>query len=164
MNILATFQTVTTFVFDMDGVLTDGTLLLVKGDSWLRKMYIRDGYALQLAAKKGYRIMILSGSSSTQVKKRLRILGIQDIFMNEHDKKSKLEKYMKKHGLVKGEMLYMGDDIPDLECMQVVGVPCCPADAVHEIKASSKYISPFKGGQGCARDVIEKVLKLKRDW
>lgn len=164
MNVLPGFKKVTTFIFDMDGVLTDGTLLLIKGDEWLRKMHIRDGYALQHAGKKGYRIAILSGSISLPVKKRLKLLGIRDVFMEVADKKTRLEKYMKKHGLEPDEILYMGDDIPDLESMQVVGLPCCPADAAPELKLYSKYISSYRGGKGCVRDVIEKVLQLRGDW
>jgi 3-deoxy-D-manno-octulosonate 8-phosphate phosphatase (KDO 8-P phosphatase) len=164
MNVLPAFKKITTFIFDMDGVLTDGTLLVIKGDEWLRKMHIRDGYALQYAGKKGYRIAVMSGSISLPVKKRLKLLGIRDVFMGVSDKKNRLEKYMKKHGLKPGEMLYMGDDIPDLESMQFVGLPCCPADAVQELKLFSKYISSYKGGKGCVRDVIEKVLQLRGDW
>jgi 3-deoxy-D-manno-octulosonate 8-phosphate phosphatase (KDO 8-P phosphatase) len=164
MNIFAEFKMVKTFVFDMDGVLTDGTLLLLKGDEWLRKMHIRDGHALQLAAKKGYRIVVLSGGISEPVKKRLRLLGVHDVYMLVTDKKIKLEKYIQKHALPAAEILYMGDDVPDLKSMQIVGLPCCPADAASELKQLSKYISPFKGGEGCVRDVIEKVLKLNGDW
>src|SRR4029078_12187081 len=149
MNVLPAFKNITTFIFDMDGVLTDGTLLVIKGDEWLRRMHIRDGYALQYAGQKGYRIAVVSGSISLPVKTRLKLLGIRDVFMGVADKKNRLEKYMKKHGLKSGEMLYMGDDIPDLKSMQFVGLPCCPADAVQELKLCSKYISSYKGGKGC---------------
>jgi 3-deoxy-D-manno-octulosonate 8-phosphate phosphatase (KDO 8-P phosphatase) len=164
MNSLTAFKNIKTFVFDMDGVLTDGTLLISKDHEWLRRMHIRDGYALQLAVKKGYRIVVLSGSVSLPVKKRLHLLGIRDVYMMVTDKKVKLEKYIKKHGLSPQEILYMGDDIPDLDSMQTVGLPCCPSDAATELKAVSKYISPLKGGEGCVRDVLEKVLNLNGDW
>jgi 3-deoxy-D-manno-octulosonate 8-phosphate phosphatase (KDO 8-P phosphatase) len=164
MNSLTAFKNIKTFVLDVDGVLTDGSLLISKDHEWLRRMHIRDGYALQLAVKKGYRIVVLSGSVSLPVKKRLHMLGIKDVYMLVADKKIKLEKYIKKHGLLTGEILYMGDDLPDLESMQTVGLPCCPADAARELKQISKYISPFKGGEGCVRDVIEKVLKLNGHW
>jgi 3-deoxy-D-manno-octulosonate 8-phosphate phosphatase (KDO 8-P phosphatase) len=164
MNILKNFKGISTFVFDMDGVLTDGTLLILKGTEWLRKMHIKDGYALQLAAKQNYRVVILSKSNSEPVKERLNILGVTDVFMKIPDKREKLTEYIKANGLKEQEVLFMGDDVPDYTCMQIAGLPCCPADAVGDIKKISKYISPFKGGEGCVRDVIEKVLKLHGKW
>ena len=164
MNILEQFKDIKTFVFDMDGVLTDGTLLIYSGTEWLRKMHIRDGHALKEASEKGYRIIIISGSSSVPVKKRLHLLGVKDVYMSEPDKKERLEKYIKKHSLNPQEILYMGDDVPDVTCMQMVGLPCMPNDGAHELKGISKYISPYKGGEGCVRDVIEKVMKLNNKW
>jgi 3-deoxy-D-manno-octulosonate 8-phosphate phosphatase (KDO 8-P phosphatase) len=164
MNILKDFEMVSTFVFDMDGVLTDGTLLVKSGTEWLRKMHIKDGYALQLAIKKNYRVVILSKSFSDPVKERLQLLGVHDVFMRINDKKEKLNEYIKQHGLSATEVLFMGDDIPDHPCMQIAGLACCPYDAAPDIKQTVKYISPFKGGEGCVRDVIEKVLKLHGKW
>jgi 3-deoxy-D-manno-octulosonate 8-phosphate phosphatase (KDO 8-P phosphatase) len=164
MNILKRFKAITTFVFDMDGVLTDGTLLILKGTEWLRKMHIKDGYALQLAAKQNYRVVILSKSNSEPVKERLNILGVTDVFMKIPDKREKLKEYIKENGLDEQEVLFMGDDVPDYTCMQIAGLPCCPSDAVSDIKKISQYISPFRGGEGCVRDVIEKVLKLQGKW
>lgn len=164
MNILKNFKAITTFVFDMDGVLTDGTLLILKGTEWLRKMNIKDGYALQLAVKQNYRVVILSKSNSEPVKERLNILGVTDVFMKIPDKRQRLQEYIKEHGLNADEVLFMGDDVPDYTCMQIAGLPCCPLDAVNDIKKISKYISPLKGGEGCVRDVIEKVLKLHGKW
>lgn len=164
MNILKSFKAVTTFVFDMDGVLTDGTLLILKGTEWLRKMHIKDGYALQLAATKGYRVVVLSKSNSEPVKERLQVLGVKDVFMKVTDKRVKLEEYIKEHKLNPGEVLFMGDDVPDYTCMRMSGLPCCPSDAVTDIKEIAKYVSPLKGGEGCVRDVIEKVLKLHGKW
>ena len=129
MNVLELFNTITTFVFDVDGVLTDGSLLIMPGGLMARRMNIKDGYALQLAVKKGYHVLVISG-----------------------------------YELTWNQVLYMGDDIPDHGVMLSVGLPCCPADAVTEIKQVSKYISTLKGGEGCARDVIEKVLKLQDKW
>lgn len=164
MNVLALFQSVTTFVFDVDGVLTDGTLFVLPEAVMARRMNIKDGYALQLAVKKGYNVVIISGGNSPEVQERLNKLGVTDVYMRVEDKDSLLRNYMHLKNVSVGEVLFMGDDIPDYEVMKNVGLPCCPADAVTEIKGISKYISPYKGGEGCARDVIEKVLKLRDDW
>jgi 3-deoxy-D-manno-octulosonate 8-phosphate phosphatase (KDO 8-P phosphatase) len=163
-NVLALFKSVTTFFFDMDGVLTDGSLLVMPNGVWLRRMNIKDGYALQLAVKKGYRVAIFSGSNSDEVKDRLSKLGITDVYMNVKDKASAVGGYMQRNFLKPEQVLSMGDDIPDLEMLKASGVAACPADAVQEIKAVSHYISHMKGGEGCARDVIEKVMKLRADW
>jgi 3-deoxy-D-manno-octulosonate 8-phosphate phosphatase (KDO 8-P phosphatase) len=164
MTILDRFKKITTFVFDVDGVLTDGALLVFPEGQFIRRMHIRDGYALQLAVKKGYRVAIISGSHGDPVVTRLHKLGVQEVYMQVTDKEKKLEEYRQQHGLQWDEILYMGDDIPDYPVMQRVGMACCPADAVTEIRESSKYISPVAGGQGCVRDVIEKVLKLNDHW
>jgi 3-deoxy-D-manno-octulosonate 8-phosphate phosphatase (KDO 8-P phosphatase) len=164
MSILDTFKQITTLVFDVDGVLTDGTLFVFDDGQFVRRMNIKDGFALQLAVKKGYRIVIISGGTSDAVINRLNRLGIKDVFMQVSDKKSRLEAYVKEHHLSWDEVLFMGDDIPDYEVMQQVGMPCAPADAVAEIKQIAKYISGVPGGQGCARDVIEKILKLNDHW
>lgn len=161
---LSKFKNITTFAFDVDGVLTDGNLFLLAEGLMARRMSIRDGYALQLAVKKGYQVLIISGGDSAEVKDRLVKLGIKDIWMKVTDKKAVLETYMQKNALAKNSVLYMGDDIPDSQVMRMVGLPCCPADAVQEIKELSVYTSHIKGGDGCARDVIEKTMKLRGDW
>ena len=158
------FNQITTFVFDMDGVLTDGTLLLLSDQSPIRKMHIKDGYALQLAVKKGYRVMIISGSVSEPALERLKKLGIESVWMNVQDKKTLLQDLLKKNSLQPTEVLYMGDDLPDYAAMKFCGLPCSPADAVDEIKSISSYISPYDGGKGCVRDVLEKVMKARGDW
>lgn len=158
------FGSITTFVFDVDGVLTDGTLFVFENGEQVRRMNIKDGYALQLAIKKGYRVAIFSGSVSEAVVKRLNKLGVMDVFMDVKDKKSRIQEYMLQHQISAEEMLFMGDDIPDYSIMKEVALPCAPSDAVPEIKQIAKYISPFPGGQGCVRDVIEKVLKLRDHW
>jgi len=163
MNILELFTPIKTFVFDVDGVLATDMLLIVQGD-WARSMNIKDGFGLQLAVKKGYRVVIISGAKSAPVLERLTALGIKDVFLGIHHKKEKLQEYVQQYDLKWEEILYMGDDIPDFSAMQLVGLPCCPADAVNEIKQISKYISPLHGGRGCGRDVIEKVLKLNGHW
>lgn len=164
MNVLEQFRHIRTFVFDVDGVLTDGTVQLLPNGEQSRKMSIRDGYALQLAVKKGYRIAVISGGHSESVVTRLSGLGIQDIFTRVLNKQEKLEDYALEHDLLWEQVLFMGDDIPDYRAMQLCGLPVCPGDATPEIKSISKYISPLAGGQGCVRDVIEKVLKLNDHW
>lgn len=158
------FQHITTFVFDVDGVLTNGEVLVMPNGLMARSMNIKDGYALQLAIKRGYRVLVISGGDSPEVQERLAKLGVHQVWMKAHDKKDILQAYMTKHQLVAQEVLYMGDDIPDLDVMRSVALPCCPADAVIEIRELSRYISPLHGGRGCVRDVIEKVMKLRGDW
>lgn len=164
MNTLALFSPISVFVFDVDGVMTDGTLQILENGELSRKMHIRDGYALQWAVKQGYQVVVISGGQSKPVIHRLRQLGIQDIFTGVTDKQRKLADYLEDHELAYDTVLYMGDDIPDYDAMKMIGLPVCPADATPEIKAISKYISPCKGGMGCVRDVIEKVLKLHDHW
>ena len=164
MSLLERFKKITTFVLDVDGVLTDGTIYVFENGEQVRRMSIRDGFALQLAIKKGYRILIISGSNSPAVIVRLKKLGITDIFMNVLDKPAAILQYMADHNLKKDEVLFMGDDIPDFVAMQTVGLPCAPNDAAHEIRKAAVYICNANGGKGCAREVIEKVLKLNDHW
>ena len=163
MNILSLFKPIKTFVFDVDGVLATSLVVVLQAEM-ARSMNTKDGFGLQLAIKKGYRVVIISGGKSEPVRERLAGLGIKDIFLGIHHKKEILLEYMLQHNLKWEEVLYMGDDIPDYSPMQLVGLPCCPADATDEIKQISKYISTINGGYGCGRDVIEKVLKLNGDW
>lgn len=164
MNLLSLFKNIKLFVLDVDGVLTDGSLLVLNDGQMARSMNIKDGYALQLAIKKGYRVLIVSGGISEAVKSRLEKLGVTEVNMNVLNKKELLLKYVNENEFNWPQVLYMGDDIPDLVPMQMAGLACCPSDAVPEIKALSHYISPIKGGKGCVRDVIEKVMKLNNDW
>jgi len=164
MNIHDLFKNITTFIFDVDGVLTDGTVLVLENGLQARRMSIRDGYALQLAIKKGYRILIVSGAAASPVIDRLDKLGVKDVHMGVADKRLFVETFIANNKLTATEIIFMGDDMPDLSGMSVVGLPACPADAAIEIREISKYISPVKGGYGCVRDVIEKVLKLRGDW
>ena len=164
MNVLSDFKKIKAFVLDVDGVLTDGSLLLLEDGQMARRMNIKDGYALQLAIKKGYHILVISGGSSDAVKLRLQKLGVVEVYMGVTDKKEVLQQYISKYSLQPEQVLYMGDDIPDLIPMKMAGLPCCPADAVPEIKNISQYVSSINGGYGCVRDVIEKVLKLNDHW
>lgn len=164
MNVLELFAPVRVFVFDVDGVLTDGNLLATEEGHLLRRMSIKDGYALQLAVKKGYKVWVISGGKSEAVRARLNKLGITDVHIGIESKKEILQEIVDASGTDYSHVLYMGDDIPDYACMKLCGLPCCPADAVAEIRHISKYISPKGGGDGCVRDVIEKVLKLNGHW
>ena len=164
MNVLELFKKITTFIFDIDGVLTDGTVLVLENGLQARRMHIKDGFALQMAIKNGYNVLILSGSNSPQIIQRLEKLGITDIHMSVMDKKKFIADYITKNNLSKEQLLYMGDDLPDLPAMSIVGLPVCPADAVNEVKDAVQYISPHNGGNACVRDVIEKVLKLNDHW
>ncbi len=164
MNVLAEFKKITTFIFDIDGVLTDSTVLLLEGGSQSRRMNIKDGLGLQMAIKNGFSVMAISGSFSEPVTQRLQKLGIGDVYMSVLNKKKFVEELRAKNNLQWEEILYMADDLPDLALMKMVGLPCCPADAVPEILELSKYISPVNGGFGCVRDVIEKVLRVQDKW
>jgi 3-deoxy-D-manno-octulosonate 8-phosphate phosphatase (KDO 8-P phosphatase) len=164
MNILELFETIKVFVFDIDGVLTDGMLHVQEDGELLRRMNIKDGYALQLAIKKGYKIWVISGGKTNAAKQRLIKLGIEEVFVAVEDKISLLQSLIEKGGYEKQQLLYMGDDMPDVKAMMLCGLRTCPADAIGEIKSISQYISPYNGGYGCARDVIEKVLKINNDW
>ncbi len=164
MNVLALFKPITTFVFDVDGVLTDGTVLVLDNGLQARRMHIKDGFALQMALKNGYRVKVISGGHSPQVHDRLDKLGVKDVTMSVLNKGSFLEKFILENQLKKEEVLYMGDDLPDISAMKVSGLACCPADAVNEVKDIAQYISPLNGGFACVRDVIEKVLKLNDHW
>ena len=164
MNVLEYFQDINTFVFDVDGVLTDGSVLLLENGLQARKMNVKDGLALQMALKNGYKVVIISGGASEPVIHRLKYLGLTEINLGLKDKLKFLEGYVEYNNLSWKRILYMGDDLPDIPVLQNVGLPCCPADATIEVKKISKYISPVNGGFGCVRDVIEKVLKLNDHW
>lgn len=157
-------RNITCFVFDVDGVLTDGSLILLQTGEQARTMNIRDGYALQLAVKKGYRIVIISGGKSEAVKTRLNALGIEDVFLGIEDKIITLKQVILKNNLKAENILYMGDDIPDIESMKLCGIASCPADAAPEVKEISIYVSDKKGGEGCVRDVIEQTMRLHGKW
>jgi 3-deoxy-D-manno-octulosonate 8-phosphate phosphatase (KDO 8-P phosphatase) len=152
------------FIFDIDGVLSLQTISLNAFGVPNRTVNLRDGYALQLAVKKGYHIGIISGSNSKEYLRRLKLLGITEIYLNSRAKKDHYLSFRSKYGLRDDQILFMGDDIPDYEVMKLAGVPACPSDADSEIKQVASYISDKKGGEGCARDVIEQVLRLHNNW
>ena len=152
------------FAFDMDGVLTDGSLIVREEIEPLRTMDIKDGYAIHRAVKAGYKMIVITGSSSEAVKHRLNYLGITEVFQKAHDKKEILKQFALSNKLSMQEILYMGDDLPDIDAMQSAGVATCPYDAVPEIREISSYISDKPGGRGCVRDVIRQVMKLQDKW
>jgi 3-deoxy-D-manno-octulosonate 8-phosphate phosphatase (KDO 8-P phosphatase) len=155
---------ITTFVFDVDGVLTDGSVNISATGEMLRKMNIRDGYAMKAAIESGYNVCIISGGSNEGVRIRLRNLGITDIYLGSPDKVETFKEYCELYSISPEKVLYMGDDIPDFHVMKLVGLPTCPQDAAPEIKSISNYISHVYGGKGAVRDVIEQVMKVQEKW
>lgn len=151
-------------VFDVDGVLSRQTINLASSGEPARTVNTKDGYALQYAVKQGMKIAIITGARTESVKIRYSKLGIKDIFLAAQVKIDIFKEWAEKNNLTLGEILYMGDDIPDFEIMQITGCPCCPSDAVAEIKEISKYISNYAGGEGCVRDVIETVMRVQGKW
>ena len=155
---------ITTFIFDVDGVLTEGSVILESSGEMVRTMHTRDGYALQHAVKKGYHIVIISGGSSVMVKKRFEGLGIEHIYLRKDHKLPVLNEHLQKHNISINQVLYMGDDIPDLPCLKVVGVSSCPKDASVEVREVCDYISHINGGKGCVRDVLEQTMRIQNKW
>ena len=155
---------ITTFIFDVDGVLTDGRVTIDGNGELLRTMNVKDGYALKTALLQGFNICIISGGTNTGVKDRLSALGIDSIFLGAHHKLAPFHQYIEKHQIKKENILYMGDDIPDIPVMKEVGLPTCPQNAVAEVREIASYISFKEGGDGCVRDVIEQVLKVQQKW
>ncbi|PHR74643.1 MAG: 3-deoxy-D-manno-octulosonate 8-phosphate phosphatase [Lutibacter sp.] len=155
---------ISTFIFDVDGVLTDGIVTVFENGELVRQMNIKDGYALKTAVDAGFKVCIISGGSNEGVRSRLSKLGLTDIYLGAHNKIEQYEEILNKYNLNAENVLYMGDDIPDYPVMKLVGLSCCPKDAAPEIQEISKYISQKKGGKGCVRDVIEQVLKVQGKW
>ncbi|MBU2061635.1 MAG: HAD-IIIA family hydrolase [Bacteroidetes bacterium] len=155
---------ITTFVFDVDGVLTDSSVVVTTDGEILRTMNIRDGYAMKAAVENGYNVCVISGGSNEGVRVRLRNLGITDIHLGTPDKVETFKEYIELYNIKPEQVLYMGDDIPDYHVMKLVGLPTCPQDACPEIKTISKYISHKNGGKAAARDVIEQVMKVHGKW
>ena len=157
-------QKIRAIIFDVDGVLSAETITLSAEGEPLRTVNIKDGYAIQLAMKLGLRIVILTGGRTQSVRKRYEGLGVKDIYMGCAVKIETYDEFLKKYGLKDEEIMYMGDDIPDLEIMRRAGCPVCPKDACPEIKAVSLYVSDRQGGYGCGRDVIEQTLRAQGKW
>ncbi len=161
---LEKLKNIKAFIFDVDGVLTNGDITVTGDGDQMRHFNVKDGYAINHAIKSGFYIATISGGHSRGVLSRLNGLGVKDVFMGISHKLEVYERVVADMKLNPEEILYMGDDIPDLDVMQKVGLPTCPADACEEVKAAAAYISPVLGGKGCVRDVIEKVLKIQDKW
>lgn len=155
---------ITTFIFDVDGVLTDGKLFITTGGELERSMNVKDGYALKTAMDAGYNVCIISGGKNEGVRKRLADLGVKDIYLGIGQKTEIFDGYIERYDLKPEQIVYMGDDIPDWPVMKLAGMPCCPQDAVAEIKSISRYISHKNGGEGAVRDIIEQVMKIHGKW
>jgi 3-deoxy-D-manno-octulosonate 8-phosphate phosphatase (KDO 8-P phosphatase) len=164
MNFKEKLTGIKAFAFDVDGVFTDGQVYLMAGNEFVRAMNIKDGYAVQHCVKMGYPVAIISGGSSEEVRKRFIALGVTDIYLKSANKLDDFEDFKFKYHLDESEILYMGDDIPDIPVMQRVGIATCPEDAVQEVKHISEYVSASRGGQGCVRDIIEQVLRVQNKW
>jgi 3-deoxy-D-manno-octulosonate 8-phosphate phosphatase (KDO 8-P phosphatase) len=163
-NALARFRDIRTFIFDVDGVLTDGKMLVTEGGEFLRSYHSRDGYAIRRTMMEGFRVVIITGGSGPSVDIRMKKLGVTQYFMGIEDKLPVFQRFIEANDIDPAEILYMGDDLNDYQVMQKVGLAACPADACPEIQDICHYISPFTGGAGCVRDVIEKVMKLNGVW
>lgn len=157
-------KNITTFIFDYDGVLTDGSVIMLPDGDGVRRSNVKDGYALNFAVKNGYRVVIISGGKSLSMQKRMDALKITDVFLGVTYKLDVFEEYCDVNELNPDEIVYMGDDIPDYQVMQRVGIACCPADADVEIQKISHYISTHNGGSGCVRDIIEQVMRVQGKW
>lgn len=152
------------FVFDVDGVFTDGSVYLLPGGHMCRVMNVLDGYAVVKALKHNYKICVITGGNDEMVRHRISYLGIEDYYAKSHDKSSDLQEFLNKYGLGRNEILAMGDDLPDLSIMKGAAIAACPENAVPELKAAADYISPVQGGKGAVRDVIEQVMKVQGKW
>ncbi len=163
-NFKKMLKKVKAFVFDVDGVLSRSVILIEESGKMMRTTNVKDGYAIKHAINKGFKICIITGGLNPAVEKRFNFIGVEDFYLGSRNKVDDINEFAAKHNLSLDEILYMGDDMPDYEVMQIVGVPVCPADACPDIKNLSLYISPYNGGEACARDVIEQVMRVNEVW
>jgi len=152
------------FVFDVDGVLANAQVVLHPSGDLMRTMNTKDGYAIYKAVMSGYLVCIISGAKSASIRERFMSLGVKDVYLDSKNKLKDLTEFAQKYSLPFEEILYMGDDLPDLEAMNMVGLATCPSDAVEEVQSCSAYISDLAGGAGCVRDVIEQVMRAQKKW
>ena len=155
---------ITTFVFDVDGVLTNGKILVTTEGEMYREMNTRDGFALKYALLKGFNIGIISGGTNQGVKKRLENLGVNKVYLGIHEKDIALDDFINTYNINPDEVLYMGDDVPDMPVMEKVGVATCPQDAVPDVKRIADYVSHKNGGDGCVREIVEQVMRVQNKW
>ena len=163
-NYKALLPNITTFIFDVDGVLTNGKVLITSQGEMYREMDTKDGYALKCALVQGYKVCIISGGTNEGVRNRLKALGIYDIYLGAHHKQEPFQDLLDSYDLKPEEILYMGDDVPDIVVMEQVGVAACPSDAVSDVKEIANYVSHKKGGEGCVREIIEQTLRVQGKW
>lgn len=152
------------FVFDVDGVMTDGGIIPTPDGDFIRRYNAKDGYAIAYAIREGYKICIISGGRGEMLRRRLEMLGVERMYLNCMDKIAAIKEFMADNNLAAENVIYMGDDIPDLECMRLVGIPVCPADACMEVIEASRYVSEYDGGKGAVRDIVEQVLRAQQRW
>jgi len=152
------------FIFEGGGVRADGALPPPPDGDFIRRYNAKDGYALGYAVKMGYKVCIITGGRGKTLENRLRMLGINRYYTDCMDKITAMREYFADEGIDPAHAIYMGDDIPDLECMREVGIPVCPADAAAEVIEASRYVSEFRGGEGAVRDIVEQVLRARGDW
>ena len=151
-------------VLDVDGVMTDGGIIPTPEGDFIRRYDAKDGYAIASALREGLKVCVISGGRGRMLENRLTMLGVSRMYLNCMDKVAAIEEFMADNGLSAEQVLYMGDDIPDLECMRMVGMPVCPADACMEVVEASRYVSEFTGGHGAVRDIVEQVMRAKGLW
>ncbi len=161
---LALLRTASALVVDVDGVLTDGTLLITDEGKELRTLHVRDGLAMEWAVRQGFPVWVVSGGRSQGVPERMARLGIQEVHMEVADKAAHITRMAQEHRMDLSTLAYLGDDLADWEAMKLCGIPCCPADAISQIRRLCVYVSPYGGGKGCVRDVLEKILRLQGRW
>ncbi|MBP3454895.1 MAG: HAD hydrolase family protein [Alistipes sp.] len=152
------------FVFDVDGVMTDGGIIPTPDGDFIRRYHAKDGYAVAYAIKLGYKICIISGGRGEMLRRRLEMLGVSQMYLNCMNKIAAIDEFIADNGLDAADVIYMGDDIPDLDCMRRVGIPVCPADACSEVIEASRYVSEYDGGHGAVRDIVEQVLRAQGVW
>lgn len=163
-NYKAILPQIKTFIFDVDGVLTDGKFLITNEGELLRSFNSKDGYAIKCALVQGYKVAIITGGRNEGVRERFKELGVFDIYMSSHHKIEAYQDLLDSYNLKPEEILYIGDDVPDIPVMEQVGLSCCPSDAVSDVKAMVDYVSHKKGGEGCVREIIEQVLRVQGKW
>ncbi len=164
MNIKEIFKNIRTFIFDFDGVIADGSVLLTADGEYLRKIDSKDSYAIQHAVRSGYRVAIITGGSSTFIKSSMESLGVKHVFLKSSDKLEVYENFLLMENISPNEVLYMGDDLPDYPVLMSVAAKTCPHDAVHEVREICNYVANAIGGKGAVREVIEQVMRTQDKW